>query len=117
MLGSYQAGAPAITLTAERSEPGAVATVKWDDEGVEPDTFHLVKDGVLTDFQTTRESAGWMKDYYAKTGQPIRSHGCAGAPSAVYAPMQQAPNLTLTSGHGAEDFDALVSGMTDGIAI
>ncbi|HEU4642605.1 MAG TPA: TldD/PmbA family protein [Gemmatimonadaceae bacterium] len=117
MVGTYKAGGPAVTLTADRSEPGAAATVKWDDEGVEPDTFHLVKDGVLADFQTTRESAGWMKDYYTKTGQPIRSHGCAGAPSAVYAPIQQAPNLTLTPGKEAHDFDALVSGITKGIAI
>ena len=117
MLGSYQAGAPAFTLTAERSEPGAVATVKWDDEGVAPDSFTLVKDGVLTDFQTTRESAGWMKNSYAKAGRPVRSHGCAGAPSAVEAPLQQAPNLTLVPGREAHDFDALVSGTARGIAI
>ncbi|HEX6535958.1 MAG TPA: TldD/PmbA family protein [Gemmatimonadaceae bacterium] len=117
MLGSYQAGAPSLTLTAERAEPGAVATVKWDDEGVEPDTFHLVKDGVLADFQTTRESAGWMKDTYAKLGRPLRSHGCAGASSAIEAPLQQAPNLTLAPGREAHDFDALVSGLTKGIAI
>jgi TldD protein len=117
MLGSYQAGAPSVTLTAERSEPGAAATVKWDDEGVEPDTFHLVKDGVLADFQTTRESAGWMKDTYTKLGRPVRSHGCAGAASAVEAPLQQAPNLTLAPGKETHDFDALVRGMTKGIAI
>ncbi|HEX6537317.1 MAG TPA: TldD/PmbA family protein [Gemmatimonadaceae bacterium] len=117
MLGSYQAGASALTLTAERSEPGAAATVKWDDEGVAPDTFHLVKDGVLADFQTTRESAGWMKDSYAKRGMPFRSHGCAGAPSAVEAPLQQAPNLTLAAGREAHDFDALVGGLTKGMAI
>ncbi|HEU4642614.1 MAG TPA: metallopeptidase TldD-related protein, partial [Gemmatimonadaceae bacterium] len=117
MLGSYQAGASALTLTAERSEPGAAATVKWDDEGVAPDTFPLVKDGVLTDFQTTRESAGWLKDTYTKLGRPVRSHGCAGASSAIEAPLQQAPNLALAPGHDAHDFDALVSGMAKGIAI
>jgi TldD protein len=117
MLGTYQAGAPTLTLTAERSEPGAAATVRWDDEGVAPDTFHLVKDGVLTDFQTTREGAGWMKGYYAKTGQSFRSHGCAGAPSAVDAPLQHAPNFTLAPGHEAHDFDAFVKGMTKGIAV
>ncbi len=117
MLGTYQAGAPMVTLTAERSEPGAAATVKWDDEGVEPDTFHLVKDGVLADFQTTRESAGWLKDTYTKAGRPVRSHGCAGASSAIEAPLQQAPNFTLAPGKEAHDFDALVSGLAKGIAI
>jgi len=117
MLGSYQAGAPSLTLRAERSEPGAAATVKWDDEGVTPDAFTLVKDGVLADFQTTRESAGWLNEVYAKHRMAERSHGCAGAPSAVFAPMQQAPNLTLAAGHDAKDFDAFVSGMPEGIAI
>jgi len=117
MVANYQVGAPALTVTAERSDPGGVATVQWDDEGVAPDAFALVREGVLADFQTTRESAGWLNEVYAKRGIPMRSHGCSGAPSAVFAPMQQAPNLTLAAGHDAKDFDALVSGMPDGIAI
>jgi TldD protein len=117
MIGSYEAGASLLTLTAGRSERGGAATVKWDDEGVEPDTFPLVKDGVLADFQTTRESAGWLKEIYAKRGAPFRSHGCALAPSALDAPLQQSPNLTLKPGRDGESFDALVSDMEKGVAI
>jgi TldD protein len=117
MIGSYEAGASVLTLTADRSERGGAATVRWDDEGVEPDTFPLVKGGVLTDFQTTRESAGWLKEIYAKRGTPFRSHGCALAPSALDAPLQQSPNLTLKPGRDGESFDALVSDMEKGIAI
>jgi TldD protein len=117
MIGSYQAGAPSMTVTAERSEPGAVGTVKWDDEGVEPDAFTLVKDGTLFDFQTTRESARWLEESYTKHNRPVRSHGCAAAPSAVFAPLQHTPNLSLTPGRDGKDFDALVSSMTRGIAV
>ena len=117
MLGSYQAGAPTLTVTAERSEAGAVGTVKWDDEGVAPDAFPLVKNGVLADFQTTRESARWLEAAYTKHGIPMRSHGCAAAPSAVFAPLQHTPNLTLASGRDAKDFDSLVSGMVRGVAV
>ncbi|HEY9427406.1 MAG TPA: TldD/PmbA family protein [Gemmatimonadaceae bacterium] len=117
MLGTYEAGAPLLTVTGNRSDPGAVATVQWDDEGVRPDAFPLVKDGVLTDFQTTRESAGWLEELYAKTGRPFRSHGCANAPAAVDAPLQHTPNLVLASGREALDFDALVAGMSEGIAV
>jgi TldD protein len=117
MVGTYQAGAPLLSVSGNRSEAGGAATTKWDDEGVAPDDFAIVKDGVLVDFQTTRESAGWLKDVYAKNGTPVRSHGCASAPSAVDAPMQHVPNLTLAPGRDASDFNALVSGMTDGIAI
>lgn len=117
MVGSYQAATPLVTLAANRSERGGAATVQWDDEGVAPDAFPLVKDGVLVDFQTTRESAGWLKDYYAKVGKPVRSHGCAAAPEAVDAPIEGTPNLVLGSGSGAQDFDALVAAVGDGIAI
>jgi TldD protein len=109
MLGTQQIGAPLMTVTANRSEGGGAATVQWDDEGVAPDDFTLVKAGVLTDFQTTRESASWLKR--------DRSHGCANAPSAVYAPMPHVPNLMLAPGQNGGDFDALVSGTADGIAI
>jgi TldD protein len=117
MLGSYQAGAPSFSVNADRSEAGAVATVKWDDEGVEPEAFPLVKDGVLTDFQTTRESARWLEAAYTKHGRPVKSHGCAGSESAVFAPLQHSPNLSLAAGREAKDFDAIVAGMTKGIAV
>ncbi|MBX6331208.1 MAG: TldD/PmbA family protein [Gemmatimonadaceae bacterium] len=117
MLGTYRAGAPSLTVTANRSEPGGAATVQWDDEGVAPDTFHVVKDGVLTDFQTTRESAAWLADYYAKRGLPLRSHGCANADSAINAPMQHTPNLVLVPGREAHGVDDLIAGLTTGIVL
>jgi TldD protein len=117
MVGSYQAGSPILTVMANRMEAGGCATVKWDDEGVSPEEFTLVRDGVLNDFQTTRESAGWLRDYYAKTGSPVRSHGCAAAPAAVFAPLQHAPNMVMTPGREAHDFDALIAEVTKGIAV
>ncbi len=90
MLSTFKMGAPALTITANRSEPGGATTVKWDDEGVEPDICTLVKDGVLHDFQTTRESAGWLKDAYLKAGRSvIRSHGFAEVSDAVHAPLSR----------------------------
>ena len=117
MLGAYQAGAPLLTLVANRSELGGAATTKWDDEGIVPDDFTIVKNGLLVDFQTTRESAGWLKDAYAKKGTPVRSHGCASAPSAIHAPMEHIPNLSIAPGRETGDFDALVAGIADGVAI
>jgi TldD protein len=117
MLGSYQVGGPLLTVVANRSEPGGAATVKWDDEGVAPEEFALVEEGVLAEFQTTRESAAWLKDHYARTGQPLRSHGCAAAPSALEPALAHTPNLALQPGPEALDFDSLVSGLEQGIAV
>ena len=117
MLGSYQAGSPRLTLTANRSEPGGAATVQWDDEGVAPDEFTLVKEGVLSDYQTMRESAGWIEPWYAARGRAVRSHGCATAPSALEAPLTHIPNLALAAGATALDFDAAIGGTKRGIAV
>jgi TldD protein len=117
MLGTYQAGAPSLTITGNRSERGGAATVQWDDEGVKPDELTLVKGGLLTDFQTTRESAAWIKDYYMKRGVAARSHGCAAAPSALEAPLTHNPNLAVTPEREALGFDALVMRIGKGVAV
>ena len=117
MLGSYKAGSPLLTVTAERSRPGSLATVKWDDEGVAPEPFTIVKDGDLVDFQTTRESAAWLAPWYARRGVPVRSHGCANAPSAIDAALQHTPNLAMRPAATEASFDTLLAGMSDGIAI
>jgi TldD protein len=117
MLGTEQVGAPALTVTANRSAAGGAATVQWDEEGVAPEAFTIVKDGVLADFPTTRESAAWLEPSYQKEGRPVHSHGCAAAPSAGDASMQHTPNLVLRPGAQALDFDGLVAEMTDGLAV
>jgi len=117
MLGSFEAGSSLLTLTANRSEPGGAATVQWDDEGVRPDDFTIVHEGVLQDFQTTRESAAWLADTYTKASRAVRSHGCAAAPTAVEVPITHTPNLRIAPGKEALDFDDLVAGLGEGLAV
>jgi TldD protein len=117
MLGSYQAGAPSVTITANRSEPGGCATVKWDDDGVAPDAFALVKNGTLVGFQTTRDSTAQLARYYGASAKPLPSHGCARAPNASDAPMSRVPNLALVPGTESLDFDALVARLSTGVAV
>jgi TldD protein len=117
MIGTYRMGSPLVTITANRSQPGAYATVKWDDEGVEPETFTLIQDGVLVDLQTTRESASWLAPYYRKRGLPVRSHGCANTDVALAIPMAHPPNIVLQAQKHALSFEDLVKDTSHGIAI
>jgi len=117
MLGTQLVASPLVSITANRSVAGGVATVQWDDEGVVPEDFTLVKDGVLVDYQTTREQAAWLAPYYQHIHHPMQSHGCARAPSALGISMQHAPNLTMTPGHMASSFHDLVAGTERGVAI
>ena len=117
MLGTQQVGSTLLTVTANRSLPKGLATVKWDDEGVEPDDFTLVKNGILADYQTTREQAAWLAPYYQAHNQPVRSHGCAAADSALGITMQHSPNLALAPGLGDVTLDDLVRNTARGFAI
>jgi TldD protein len=117
MLGSFKVGSPLVTVTANRSAPGQLATVKWDDEGVAPQPFTLVNEGVLVDYQTTREQATWLAPYYQQTGQPVQSRGCAASENARSITMQHMPNLGLTPNRHTASLDALVADVTDGIFI
>ena len=114
MVGHLQVASPLVTVTANRSVPGQLATVKWDEEGVEPQPFTLVEKGILTDFQTTREQASWLAPYYQAQGRPIRSHGCAAAESALHVTMQHMPNLALAPNPASVSIDDLIANVKDG---
>lgn len=121
MVGHLHVTSPLVNLTANRSAPRELATVKWDDEGVEPQPFTLIKDGILTDFQTTREQAAWLAPYYQQHGIAVRSHGCAAAESAQLITMQHMPNLSLepsaSVGAAAIRVEDLVADVQDGILV
>jgi TldD protein len=117
MLGTLQVASPLVTLTANRSAPAALGTVRWDDEGVRPDDFTLVKDGILADYQTTREAAGWLKAAYMKRGMPVRSHGCASGQTALFGPMLFPPNLRLEPGARSVGLDELIADLDRGVYV
>jgi TldD protein len=116
MLGTFKIGAPQLTVIANRDQPGAVGTVKWDDEGVAPAPIPLVKEGILSGFSTTREGAGWLKA--AGKGNAIaRPSGCADVNSAFDAPRTCVPNMVMTPGKEALGFEDLVGTLKKGVAI
>lgn len=117
MLGRFQLTTAPITITANRTTPTDLATVKWDDEGVTPPLVTLIKKGVLTDFQTTREQAAWLAPYYSKVGRPIQSNGCAGAEDAGYITLQHMPNLALEPSATGIELEDLVATVKDGVLI
>lgn len=116
MIGNLKVGSSLLSVTADRSEPGAIGTVKWDDEGITPHQFDLVRDGVLSDMQTNREGAGWLRSVYEASNKPFVSHGCAYAPDAIYAPMIHSANLSMAPGANSGDtLETLREGMDEGI--
>lgn len=111
------AASPLVTIRADRSAPLSLATAKWDDDGVSPEDFVLIKQGVLVDYPTTREHTALLAPYYQKQAQAVRSHGCAMAPSALEEPMQHTPNLTMEPGQNTADVESLVQDVEHGVMV
>lgn len=117
MLDTLKIGSPLLNVTANRNEVGGAATVRWDDEGEQPQEFSLVKDGMLKEMQVNREGAGWLKDEYIKRNLPLTSRGCADTQDAIYAPITRCANLQLQSADNDATFDSLIEGIGKGIAV
>lgn len=113
VLGTFQFGPEFMNVQGDRTQRGALATVGWDDEGVAADSWPIVKDGVLVDYQTTREQAGWIAEL---TGNE-RSHGCAHAESWQHAQFQRMPNVSLLPGEEGHALDDLIAATDRGILI
>jgi TldD protein len=108
---------PLITLTANRSLAGGIATVKWDDEGITPTDFSLITAGQLVDYQTTRDQASHLTAWYTSRQQAVQSHGCAASEDARTVTLSMIPNLALTPNATGPTVDELIAGMSKGIAM
>lgn len=116
-LGKLALGPALLNVRADRSRQGALATVKWDDEGVVPDEYDVIKDGVLTDYHTSRELATELAPLYRQAGRQARSHGCAWSDDALNTAIVHPPNLEMRPGPDAKTLDDLVAGMKHGLVI
>ena len=117
MLGSLKYGPEFMNVQGDRSQPGSLSAVGWDDEGVRPEEFLIIKNGVFNDYQTTREQAPWLQWWYSRQNQETRSHGCSYAQSWADVQFQRMPNVSLLPGEQHHSWDDLIAATDRGIAI
>ena len=77
VLGKLKYGPTFMNVQGDRSQEGGLSTIGYDDEGVKPENFLIIKNGIFNDYQTTREQANWLKWWYDSQGRPTQSHGCS----------------------------------------
>ncbi|MCC7002675.1 MAG: TldD/PmbA family protein [Gemmatimonadaceae bacterium] len=116
-LGKFRMGPSFMNVLADRSAPGSLSACGWDDEGVQPEDFHIVKDGMFVDYQTTREQAMWLDGWYKQQGKPTRSHGCSYAQTWADVQFQRMPNVNLLPGEKDLVWEDLIAATENGIAI
>jgi TldD protein len=108
-LGVLAYGSPVMHVTGDRQAEHGLSTVGWDDEGVQAQTWDLVRDGQFVGYQLDRRIA-------AKTGAS-RSNGCAFADSPFHVPIQRMANVSLQPASDGPTLDGLIGGVEDGIYI
>jgi TldD protein len=116
-LGTYQYGSQLMNINADRNQSGSLSACGWDDEGVVPDVYDIVKDGVFVDYQTTREQAPYLDWYYKKIGKPTRSHGNSYAQFWSDVQFQRMPNVNQLPGTRDLVWEDLIAATDNGIAI
>lgn len=116
-LGTLKYGPEIMNIQGDRSQVGSLSAIGYDDDGVAPDTFLIVKNGIFNDYQTTREQAPWLKSWYDKNNRPLRSHGCSYADSWGSVQFQRMPNVSLLPGEKEQGWNELIAATDRGIAI
>jgi TldD protein len=113
-LGKMQLGAPLLTVRGDRTAPGGLMTVGWDDEGVKPEEFALVDGGTITDYLALRENVPAMASWYESRGVPVRAHGVA-AVAGWGEPREHVPNMTVAPGREDITVDEMIKDVKKGI--
>jgi TldD protein len=117
-LGKFRYGPEFMNIQGERSSAGGLSSIGYDDEGVKPDEFLIIKNGVVNDLQTTREQAPWLADWYRSQGRPVRSHGNSYSQSWSEVQFQRMPNVNLLPNAQRDvSVEELIADVKDGILI
>jgi len=102
-LDELRYGSEHVTVTADATIPGSIGSFGYDDEGVPAQRDHLITGGVLTGFQTSRESA-------LAIGRT--SNGCMRADGWQRQPLIRMTTVSLEPGEWT--LDDLIADTDDG---
>jgi TldD protein len=106
---SFKYGNPLVNFVADKTQPGSLGAVGYDDEGVKTREWDLVKDGILVNYQAIRDQVHIL-------GQQ-QSHGCCYADSWNDVQFQRMPNVSLRPGTRPLTPAQMVAGVEKGIFI
>ena len=107
-IGSLRFGSERVNVTADATSPSGLGSFRWDDEGVEGRPVPIIRDGVLTGFLSSRETA-------SEIGLD-RSGGCMRADGFTRQPIVRMTNVNLEAGD-AGSLDDLIASTDDGLLI
>lgn len=106
---SFQYGSKLVNIFADKTQPGSLGAVAYDDEGVKTKRWDIIKDGVLVNYQAIRDQAAMIGER--------ESHGCCYADHWSSVQFQRMPNISLAPGKEKYSVDDMVKEVDKGIYI
>ncbi|WP_205472341.1 TldD/PmbA family protein [Nocardioides sp. SYSU D00038] len=111
-LGTLQYGSGVMNVTGDRTVEHGLATIGYDDEGVQTQAWDIVRDGVLVGYQLDRPMAHLKPELNGG-----RSNGCAYADSPGHIPIQRMANVSLQPADDGPSTEELISRVRHGIYV
>ena len=105
----FKFGSERVNFIADKNQPGSLGAVGYDDEGVPAKRWDIIKDGILVNYQATRDQAHIIGEK--------ESHGCSYADSWSSVQFQRMPNVSLAAGKERLTPDEMVKDVKKGIYI
>jgi TldD protein len=104
-LGKFQYASPIVNIVADSTIPHGLATVGYDDEGVQAQRWHIIENGVFVGYLTSRETAPAIGEE--------RSRGAMRADGWQRIPLIRMTNISLMPGEWT--LEDLIADTKDGI--
>lgn len=105
----FQFGSPLVNIVADKTQPGSLGAVGYDDEGVATQKWDLIKDGVLVNYQAIRDQAHIIG--------LKQSQGCCYSQSWADVQFQRMANVSLQPGTASLTPAELIKNVEKGIFI
>ncbi|MFQ5637607.1 MAG: TldD/PmbA family protein [bacterium] len=106
---SFNYGSELVNFFADKTQPGSLGAVGYDDEGVKCRKWDLVKDGILVNYQAIRDQVHILGE--------TASHGCCYADSWSSVQFQRMPNVSLAPGKTKLSVSEMIRDVEKGIYI
>lgn len=106
---NFKYGSNLVNFFADKTQPGSLGYVGWDDEGVKTKRWDLIKEGILVNYQATRDQVHILGE--------TESHGCSYADDWSSIQFQRMANVSLAAGKKPLSVDELIKDVKKGIYI
>src|SRR5690606_32073129 len=107
--GAFRWGSDIVNLYADKTRPGSLGAVGYDDEGEASKRWDLVKDGILVDYQSVRDQAHILGN--------AESDSCRYADSWSSVQFQRMPNVSLAPGKAPLSVAEMIRGVERGLYV